>query len=105
MPSLAKPREIRDQRASSRTPSNVSPKEPCMSKTDRWITSGATAATLTALGWALVAMPAHANEELAKKSGCLACHAMDKRIVGPSYKEVGAKHRGDETAECQLTDT
>jgi len=75
-----------------------------MSKTDRWITSGATAATLTALGWALVAMPAHANEELAKKSGCLACHAMDKRIVGPSYKEVAAKYRGDKTAEAKLTE-
>lgn len=42
--------------------------------------------------------------ELAKKSGCLACHAVDKKVVGPSYKEVAAKYKGDKTAEAKLID-
>lgn len=39
---------------------------------------------------------------LAKKSGCLACHAVDKKLVGPSYQEVAAKYKGDATAEAKL---
>jgi cytochrome c len=58
------------------------------------------AAIVAAVGCA----PALANEELAKKSGCMACHAIDKRVVGPSYKEVAAKYRGDKTAEAKLID-
>ena len=40
-------------------------------------------------------LPAHAQEELAKKHACLACHAVDKKLVGPAYKDVAAKYRGD----------
>ena len=36
-------------------------------------------------------LPAYANEELAKKHACLACHAIDKKLDGPSSKEVSAK--------------
>jgi cytochrome c len=50
------------------------------------------------------AFPARANEELAKKHACLACHAVDKKLVGPSYKEVAAKYRGDAGAEAKLVD-
>jgi len=54
---------------------------------------------------ALVAtQPVRANEELAKKYGCLACHTVDKKLVGPSYKEVAAKYRGDKAAEAKLID-
>jgi cytochrome c len=60
----------------------------------------------TILGAAAVAVslssPAVAQEELAKKHNCLACHAVDKKVVGPSYKEVAAKYRGDKTAEAKL---
>ena len=49
-------------------------------------------------------LPAHAQEELAKKHACLACHALDKKLVGPSYKEVAAKYRGDAGAEAKLVD-
>jgi cytochrome c len=59
-------------------------------------------AILCALAVAVAALPALANEELAKKSGCLACHAVDKRVVGPSYKEVAAKYKGDKDAEAKL---
>ena len=54
---------------------------------------------------ALAAAPtAFAQEALAQKSGCLACHAVDKKIVGPSYKEVANKYRADKGAEAKLVD-
>ena len=45
---------------------------------------------------------ADAGEELMKKDGCTACHAIDKKIVGPSYKEVAAKYRGNAGAAAML---
>jgi len=51
---------------------------------------------------AIAALPAVANEELAKKNACTACHAVDKKIVGPAFKEVAAKYRNDKTAEAKL---
>jgi cytochrome c len=48
--------------------------------------------------------PLSASEELAKKHACLACHAADKKLVGPSYKEVAAKYRNDGAAEAKLVD-
>ena len=53
---------------------------------------------------AVAALPAYAQEELAKKHNCLACHATDKKLVGPSYKDVAAKYRGDPGAEAKLFD-
>ena len=53
---------------------------------------------------AAVALPAYAQEELAKKHNCLACHATDKKLVGPSYKEVAAKYRSDPGAQAKLAD-
>jgi cytochrome c len=47
-------------------------------------------------------LPAVAQEELAKKHNCLACHSVDKKVVGPSYKDVAAKYRGDKSAEAKL---
>lgn len=41
---------------------------------------------------------------LARKSGCLACHAIDKKLVGPAYKDVAAKYAGDAAAPAQLFD-
>src|SRR5690606_27355514 len=40
------------------------------------------------------ALPATAQEALAKKYACFACHAVDKKLVGPAYKDVAAKYRG-----------
>ena len=48
--------------------------------------------------------PALANLELAKKSNCLACHAVATKIVGPSYQDVAKKYAGDKTAEAKLID-
>jgi cytochrome c len=39
-----------------------------------------------------------------KKNACNACHAIDKKVVGPSYQEVAAKYRGDAKAEAMLID-
>jgi len=50
----------------------------------------------------VASLPAAASEELAKKHNCLACHTVDKKVVGPSYKEVAAKYRGDKTADAKL---
>ncbi|MCW5654417.1 c-type cytochrome [Hydrogenophaga sp.] len=44
------------------------------------------------------AMDAAAAKALASKSACLACHAVDKKLVGPSYMDVAAKHKGQADA-------
>ena len=59
-------------------------------------------AALAALS--IVAAPALASEDLAKKHACTACHAVDKKLVGPGYKEVASKYRGDAKAEAMLID-
>ncbi len=41
-------------------------------------------------------------QELAGKNGCLACHAVDKKLVGPSYKDIAAKYAGQPDAEGKL---
>lgn len=41
---------------------------------------------------------------LAKKNGCLACHAIDKKVFGPAWRDVAAKYRGDAGAEARLTE-
>ena len=49
-------------------------------------------------------LPAVASDALAKKHNCLACHATDKKLVGPSYKDVAAKYRSDSSAPAKLAD-
>ncbi len=63
-----------------------------------------TATLLASLGLTLAANPVLANLELATKSGCTACHAVDKKIVGPAYKDVAAKYKGNAKAEAMLVD-
>lgn len=53
---------------------------------------------------AIVAVPTQASEELAKKHNCFACHAVDKKLVGPAYKEVAAKYRADKGAAAKMFD-
>lgn len=43
-----------------------------------------------------------ASEELAKSKGCLACHALDKKLVGPAFKDVAAKYGGQADAAGAL---
>jgi len=63
------------------------------------------------LGIALVAATtmstaARAEEglDLAKKSGCLACHSVDKKVVGPAWKDVAEKYKGQKEISATLTD-
>jgi cytochrome c551/c552 len=48
------------------------------------------------------AAPAANASALLEKNGCLACHALDKKVLGPSYKEVAAKYAGDKNAAATL---
>ena len=43
-----------------------------------------------------------ANADLAQRKTCMACHATDKKLVGPSYKDVAAKYAGQKDAVDQL---
>ena len=43
-----------------------------------------------------------ASADLAKAKNCMACHAMDKKLVGPAYKDVAAKYAGDAGAATKL---
>ena len=45
---------------------------------------------------------ADAGADLAKAKNCLACHAVDKKLVGPAYKDVAAKYKGDAKAPAML---
>lgn len=51
---------------------------------------------------ALIAGPAFANADLAQKKNCMACHAIDKKVVGPSYQDVAAKYAGQKDAVDKL---
>lgn len=64
---------------------------------------------LIALPLVFAALPALAVDEaaalaIAKKSNCLACHALDKKLVGPAWNEVGKKYAGDAGAEAKLVE-
>ncbi len=45
---------------------------------------------------------AQADEALAKAKNCMSCHAIDKKLVGPSYKDVAAKYKADKAAPAAL---
>jgi cytochrome c len=50
----------------------------------------------------LIPMPGMADQALAIARNCLACHKIDKKVVGPAYKDVANKYRGDKTAPARL---
>jgi cytochrome c len=49
-----------------------------------------------------VAAPAFADQALATSKNCMACHALDKKLVGPAYKDVAAKYASDKAAVDKL---
>lgn len=60
-------------------------------------------AALTLAG--LVAAPlVHADQAIAQKAGCMACHAVDKKLVGPAFKDVAAKYKGQADAVAKLSE-
>jgi cytochrome c len=58
---------------------------------------------LLALAGTLLVSPVFANADLAQKKNCMACHALDKKLVGPAYKDVAAKYAGDKDAVTKLS--
>jgi cytochrome c len=56
----------------------------------------------TAVGLSLASGAALASADLAKAKNCMACHANDKKLVGPSYKDVAAKYASDKDAAAKL---
>ncbi len=66
-----------------------------------WLGMAAAAALLVS-GQAGAAVDAAAAQALATKSACMSCHGVDKKIVGPAYKDVAAKYKGDKGAEAKL---
>jgi cytochrome c len=66
----------------------------------RWLSTSAAAVLV------LAAVQANAEEglELAKKSGCLACHSVEKKVVGPAWQDVANKYKGKTEITATLTD-
>lgn len=50
----------------------------------------------------VVCAPAMADLQLATAKNCMACHSVDKKLVGPSYKDVAAKYAGQKDAAAKL---
>ncbi len=44
-----------------------------------------------------------ADEALAKSTNCLACHSVDNKVIGPAFKDISAKYKGDDAAVATLT--
>jgi cytochrome c len=59
---------------------------------------------LAALAAMTLSSPAFANAELAQKKNCMACHAVDKKLVGPAYKDIAAKYAGQKDAVAKLSE-
>ena len=53
---------------------------------------------------AVVATPVMADLALATAKNCMACHAVDKKVVGPAYKDVAAKYAGQKDAAAKLAE-
>jgi cytochrome c len=53
---------------------------------------------------AVITPAAFADQALAEKKNCLACHQIDKKLVGPAYKDVAAKYAGQKDAAAKLAE-
>lgn len=50
----------------------------------------------------LLSIPTEANQDLARKNGCLACHQVDRKLVGPSFQDIAKKYAADKGAAKTL---
>lgn len=60
------------------------------------------ATAMTAIALLIASGTAAANADLAKAKNCTACHAVDKKLIGPAYKDVAAKYAADKDAVGKL---
>lgn len=51
---------------------------------------------------ATVSTPVHADQALATAKNCMTCHTLDKKVVGPGYKEIATKYAGQKDAVDKL---
>jgi cytochrome c len=58
---------------------------------------------LTAASLLAFAAPSYASLELARAKNCMACHAVDRRMVGPSFRDIAARYAGQAGAVDRLT--
>jgi cytochrome c551/c552 len=58
---------------------------------------------LSAMAILVFAQNVIADEALAKSKNCLACHSVDNKILGPAFKEIAAKYKGDDSAVATLS--
>ena len=61
-----------------------------------------TALSLALMLAAALASPVHASADLAKTKNCMGCHATDRKLVGPSFKDVAGKYAGTKGADAKL---
>jgi len=59
-------------------------------------------AVMLAVFGASLAGTAQADEKLAQSKNCMACHNVDKKVVGPAYKDIAVKYKDDKDAEAKL---
>jgi cytochrome c len=59
-------------------------------------------ALMAALLTGFAAAPAMADQALATSKNCMACHGVDKKLVGPAFKDIAAKNKGDNAAVDRL---
>jgi cytochrome c len=59
---------------------------------------------LATLAAVTLSSPVFANAELAQKKNCMACHAVDKKLVGPAFKDIAAKYVGQKDAVAKLSE-
>jgi cytochrome c len=57
---------------------------------------------LILIALAISASIAHADVKLAEKNACMACHSVEKKVLGPAFKDVAAKYSADKQAESKL---
>ena len=67
----------------------------------QWIVLAASACVA---GGAHAALDNATAEAMMKKDGCAACHAIDKKLIGPPYVDVAAKYKGDKDALAKLSE-
>lgn len=63
---------------------------------------GTAGMAMSLLSFFMAPLPAQADLELARKSGCVGCHAMDIKVVGPSWRDIAARYRDVEGAREML---
>ena len=61
------------------------------------------AISMAALAGVCASTPALASPELAQKKNCMSCHTVQKKVVGPAFKDIAAKYAGQKDAVDKLT--